>query len=224
MAFKVFQSGKKQIKVTDEFLIYDKDKFVHLSDLLVLRMIGQENTSYFLLGQPDPNLWMSYLTVKADALIEELLNNDLVEVVEKKVVSGSSAAKKSGQIHFEDGMSLCWYFVSEGNFIYFKNEEGRVGYRYLPLEYFSRYFVLLEERTYPPVGEKNPYVVKFNPWEDLTRHFELSEKHFELVGPVTTRLRNESPFKYDPGKVFAGCVLAAAIAFVLFFLFLLFAS
>ena len=40
MAFKVFQSNQNQLKLTDEFLIYDKDKFIDLKELFILKIKG----------------------------------------------------------------------------------------------------------------------------------------------------------------------------------------
>ena len=177
-----------------------------------------------LIGQPNPSIWMSYLAFTEDDLIMALLEHDRVEVLEKKVAKGTSTTKNSGQIYFEDGMVLKWYMVSGGYFLYFENETGRVGYEYIPLKFLKRRFNLLDERKYPPKGDKSLFVSKFDPWADLTKHFELSKDYMDKVGPEMAPPPNESPFRKDPAKMIAGCVFVLAIAFVLFLIFFLFVN
>jgi len=83
---KVFQSKNDQIKLTDEYLIYDKEKTVYLGDLILVQINHDTGRAFLLMGQPHPRYWFTLIASHEDDLIKQLAQNKLVEIIEKRLL------------------------------------------------------------------------------------------------------------------------------------------
>jgi len=179
MSQKVFKSQKNQIVLTDEFLVFDKNKSIHFDHLLVVKMNKGPKSAYVIIGQYRPGRWFTYLNIHADDFVTELLSKPGVNIIEKEVVKSPKRWKKSsGSLNFSDGTSLHWYPAEGTSFLFFKEGNKRLGYDYMPLIFNKRNFKPIAAKTDSEIDWlRSDSTVLFNPWSDVETHLESIEEY-----------------------------------------------
>lgn len=174
MSQKVFQSQKNKIIVTDDFLVFDKNKSIHFDHLLVIKMNKAEKSAYAIVGQYRPGRWFTYINTHADDFINELVTRPGLNVIEKDVVR----YERYGIIDLSDGMSVIWYNRGGQRYMYFKKNGDRLVYDYLPVFFFKRDFVLIPAQDVAEIEwSKHDAVVLFDPWSDASAHEQSVEDY-----------------------------------------------
>lgn len=176
---KVFKSHKNQIILTDDFLVFDKNKSIHFDHLLVVRMSKGSNSAFVIIGQYRPGRWFTYLNIQADDFVTELLSKPKVNIIEKEVVKSPKRWKRSGGwLDFSDGTSLHWYPAEGASFLFFEEGNKRLGYQYIPLIFNKRNFKEIVTQELPEIDWlRGDSIVLFDPWANLQEHFESIEAY-----------------------------------------------
>lgn len=174
MSTKVFQSQKNKIIVTNEFLVFDRNKSVHFDHLLVVKVNKEDKSAYVIVGQYRPGRWFTYINTKADDFINDLVTRQGVNVIEKDVVRYESY----GIIELSDGMGVIWYNKGGQRYMYFKKGGDRLIYSYLPVFFFKRNFTQIPAQDYAEIEwSKHDAVVLFDPWSDASAHEKSVEEY-----------------------------------------------
>lgn len=136
-------------------------------------------SAYVIIGQYRPGRWFTYLNLRADDFVTQLLSKRGVEIVEKEVVKSPKRWKKtSGWLDFSDGTSLHWYPAEGTSFLFFEEGNKRLGYQYIPLIFHKRNFKPIAAQTGSEIDWlRNDSTVLFNPWSDVKAHLESIEEY-----------------------------------------------
>ncbi len=211
MSQKVFQSQKNSIIVTDEFLIFDKNKSIHFDHLLVVKANKKGKSAYVIVGQYRPGRWFTYINTHADDFINDLITRPRVHVIEKDVVRYESY----GIMELSDGMGIIWYNKGGQRYMYFKKGGNRLVYSYLPVFFFKRNFAQISDQDFAKIEwSRHNAVVLFDPWSDASAHEKSVEEYANSRINEPDDTWNES---YGPGcwaQVKSGC-LGMFIVFII---------
>lgn len=212
MSQKIFQSKKNKIIVTDDFVVFDKNKAIHLDHLLVIKMNKGQKSAYAIVGQYRPGRWFTYIKINADDFINELMTRPRLNVIEKDVVR----YERYGIIDFSDGMSLIWYSHEDQRYMYFKKNGERLAYDFLPVFFFKRNFALAPDQSAAEIEwTKHDAVVLFDPWSDASAHEQSIKDYGEnrINEPDDTWNEPYGPGCWDHAKM--GCLVFVIIIFVI---------
>ncbi len=204
--------------MTDDFLVFDKNKSIHFDHLIVVKANKEGKSAYVIVGQYRPGRWFTYINTHADDFINELINRPGINIIEKDVVRYESF----GIMDLSDGMSVIWYNKSGQRYMYFKKDDERVVYSYFPVLFFKRDFGLITDESIPSVDlSKHQAIILFDPWKDATGHLKSVEEYEKNRINEPDDKWNES---YGPGcwsQVKSGClgfIIVMIIIFIIAFI------
>lgn len=177
MKAKTYRFNNNTIYLTDEYLVFDKNKAVNYKHLLFLKAETDTRYIYCILGQYKPGCFFAHICDWEDHMTYELLNKLGYEVIHKfaseKITSFNSRFEN---LVFDDGIKLDWTKGGEYDFhLYFTNSNGnRVCFS--DFKYFNFGEFRYKGETNLDLGDwhlnKNIKIIKFNPF-DNTNHDEL---------------------------------------------------
>lgn len=212
MNARIYKSEDNKILLTDEFLIFDKDKAVHFDHLLVFKMNKGSKSAYCLLGQYKPGFFFSYVNTKADDLVNDLLKQDRVKVLNKETIDTPGKWGIYGEIAFDDNHSLVWYSAQSEKWLYFKegkSMKNRIGYEHIRILLFKKSFQYVNDnRKVVEDWRKDSGIELFNPFDTqqgLEAHFQSVEK-FKLDFPNYSIQFNEKFGPKPANQFLTGCV------------------
>lgn len=223
MNASIYKSEENKILLTEEFLIFDKDKAVHFDHLLVLKMNKGNKSAYSLIGQYKPGFFFTYINLKADDLIHDLLKKEQVKVSEKEALDTPGRWGRYGEIVFEGDRSLVWYSAQSERWLYFKygkSMKNRIGYDYLRVLLFKKSFEYISDnRKVVEDWRKDERIVLFDPFDvdSLDRHFESVEE-FRSQNPNYSITFNERFGPKPANQNLIGCVTFLVLMIILMIL------
>lgn len=215
----IYKSEENRILLTDEFLVFDKDKPIYFEHLLVIKMSKDNKHAYCLIGQYKPGYFFTALRIKEDDLIRDLLKVKNLKIVEKNTVETPGKWGRYGEIQFDDDLSLVWYTAQGAKWIYVKqgkSMKNRIGYKYLPLTFFKRKFdYVSDNRKVVEEWKKSDDIVLYDPFQEdsLERHFE-SVAQFKESNPNYVPRSNETFGPKPKNQFWVGCLTFIVIVFI----------
>ena len=177
MKAKTYQFNNNTIYLTDEYLIFDKNKAVNYKHLLFLKAETETRFIYCILGQYKPSCFFAHICDSEDHMTYELLNklgDDVVHEIAKE--SKSSFSSRFENQVFHNGINLDWTKGGEYGFhLYFRDRYGN--------RICFKDFIYFNFGGFSYVGETNLKlgdwhlntdikIVKFNPF-DASNHDQI---------------------------------------------------